>query len=150
MTSVADFDAVILDIGGTVVVEAAPATATGQLVVTYLPRVVEDLRLLSGRVRLAAATNTAVMTEADVRDLLRPHGVSDLLGVLVTSADVGAAKPDPTVLTAVLGRLDDMPPARALYIGDKDTDRLAAVAIGMPFAWAHPAGILAAIEHHGH
>lgn len=150
MSSATDFDAVILDMGGTLVVEAAPETPTGQLVVTYLPRVIDDLAVLAGQVRLAAATNTAVMTESDVRDLLGAHGVSDLLEVIVTSADVGAAKPDPAVLTVALERLDNMPPERALYIGDKDTDQLAASAIGMPFAWVHPAGILAAIEHHSH
>ncbi|MHB1549099.1 MAG: 5,6-dimethylbenzimidazole synthase, partial [Acidimicrobiales bacterium] len=139
-------DAVILDIGGTLVREAAPAAPTSGLIARSLPRVAEDLRILARSVRLAAATNTAVMSESDVRALLAPTGIDGLLEVVVTSADVGVAKPDPTLLRVALERLGGIAPDRALYIGDRATDEAAAKAAGMHFAPVHPAGVLAAVQ----
>lgn len=141
----ARLDAVVFDIGGTLVAEAPPGTPTTELVVTCLPHVLEDLAALRRVVRLGAATNTAVMSEADVRGLLAACGLSDLLEVLVTSRDVGAAKPDPTVLRVVLDRLG-VEPGRALFIGDQPTDAQAAAAIGMPYAEVVADGIAATID----
>ena len=138
--------AVVFDIGGTLVVEASPGTPVADLEVRCLAGVVTDLTDLSKHVRLAAATNTAVMTEHDVRMLLAPTGLDELLEVLVTSADVGADKPDPTVLHEVLARLGIDDPSRALYVGNLDTDETAARAAGMPYAAVHPDGIRAAID----
>lgn len=139
-------DAVVLDIGGTLVAEAPPGTPTAELELRCLPHVVDDLRVLARLVRLAAATNTAAMSEAGVRRLLAPSGLDDLLELVVTSADVGAAKPDPTVLLLALERLGGIPPGRALFIGDQPTDAEAAAAAGMPFASVHPDGVLAAMQ----
>lgn len=139
-------DALILDIGGTLVAEAAPGTPTADLEVTLLPGVLEDLRALGGTLRIGAATNTAVMTEADVRTLLVACGLDALLEVVVTSCDVGATKPDPLVLTAVLERLGGIAPERALFIGDQPTDAAAAAAIGMPYASIRPGGVAATVE----
>lgn len=141
----ASLDALILDIGGTLVAEAAPGTPTADLQVTLLPGVLEDLRALSATVRIAAATNTAVMREDDVRGLLVPSGLDALLEVLVTSCDVGAAKPDPRVLTTVLERLGGVAPSRALFIGDQPTDEAAAAAIGMPYAPILAEGVAATV-----
>jgi nicotinate-nucleotide--dimethylbenzimidazole phosphoribosyltransferase len=126
-----DVDAVLLDVGGTLVDEAAAGTAVSDLVATARPGVAEALRALSGQVRLAAVTNTAVMGEADVRALLDAAGL-DHFEAVITSADVGVAKPDPAPLHAALRRLNVMP-ERALYIGDRDDDRVAARAAGVGF-----------------
>ncbi|MGH9135805.1 MAG: HAD hydrolase-like protein [Acidimicrobiales bacterium] len=139
-------DAVVLDIGGTLVAEATPGTPTADLEVRCLPHVFDDLRVLARSVHLAAATNTAVMSEADIRRLLASSGLDDLLEVVVTSADVGAAKPDPTVLLVTLERLGGIPPDRALFIGDQPTDAEAAAVAGMPFAMVHRDGVLAAVQ----
>lgn len=139
-------DAVILDIGGTLVSEAAPVMPTSELIAHPLPGVVDDLRILSRSVRLAAATNTAVMSESDVRALLAPSGIDGLLEVVVTSADVGVAKPDPTVLLVTLERLGGIAPDRALYIGDRPSDEAAALAVGMHFAPIHSGGVLATVR----
>jgi nicotinate-nucleotide--dimethylbenzimidazole phosphoribosyltransferase len=128
-----DFDALLLDVGGTLVAEAAAGTAVADLRARPLPGVVESLRLLAGRVRLAAVTNTATMSADDVRALLTPVGIGEHLEYIVTSADVGAAKPDPAVIRAALELLD-MPAARALVIGDAITDGEAAMAAGASFA----------------
>ncbi|HEX2574845.1 MAG TPA: nicotinate-nucleotide--dimethylbenzimidazole phosphoribosyltransferase [Aquihabitans sp.] len=129
------FDAVVFDVGGTLVAEAAPGTPVDRLEVTYLdvaPRVLAALA--SAGLALGAMTDTSVMVEADVRALLGAGGVSDLLTALVTSVDVGAAKPDPAGLREVLARLGVTDPARALFVGDRAVDRGAAEAAGCAFA----------------
>jgi nicotinate-nucleotide--dimethylbenzimidazole phosphoribosyltransferase len=127
-------DAVLVDLGGTVVVEAAPGTPLADLQVELRPGVTDDLRAILHDVRLGAVTNTSVMTEADVRALLAEVGVDDLLEVLVTSVDAGAAKPDPAPLELALRRLGLDDPSRVLYVGDQPTDAAAAEAAGMPYA----------------
>ena len=119
-------DAVLVDLGGTVVVEAAPGTPVADLRVELRSGVIDDLRAILHDVRLGAVTNTAVMTEADVRALLADVGVDDLLEVVVTSVDAGAAKPDPAPLELALRRLGLDDPSRVLYVGDQPTDAAAA------------------------
>jgi nicotinate-nucleotide--dimethylbenzimidazole phosphoribosyltransferase len=84
------------------------------------------------------------MREPDVRALLARIGLDDLLEVVVTSCDVGAAKPDPAPITRALERLA-VAPARALYVGDRDVDRDAATAAGVSFT-ATDRGPVDAIE----
>src|SRR5688572_10298424 len=128
-----DFDALLLDVGGTLVAEAAAGTAVADLRARPLPGVVESLRLLAGRVRLAAVTNTATMSADEVRALLNPAGIGEYLEYIVTSADVGAAKPDPAVIRVALELLG-VPASRALVVGDAITDGEAALAAGASFA----------------
>jgi putative hydrolase of the HAD superfamily len=67
---------------------------------------------------------------------LAPHleraGLHDLFAEVVSSAEAGAAKPDPAVFAVALGRLG-VPPARALHVGDGDADREGAAAAGLAF-----------------
>ena len=129
------FDAVVFDIGGTLVQEAAPGTPVDRLAVTYLDGAPRMLAALAAAgLALGAVTDTSVMTEADVRSLLAAEGVTDLLTALVTSVDIGAAKPDPAGISEVLRRLDLTDPARVLFVGDRDVDLHAATAAGCGFA----------------
>jgi nicotinate-nucleotide--dimethylbenzimidazole phosphoribosyltransferase len=123
-------DAVLLDIGGTLVHEAAPGTAIEDLEVRLRDDVVDDLVWLGRTVRVGAVTDTAVLDEAAVRRLLEPSGLSERLEVLVTSVEAGAAKPDPTSIRLALERLGLDDPARILYIGDQPADEQAAEAAG--------------------
>ena len=127
-----DFDALLLDVGSTLVAEAPAGTAVADLRARPLPGVVELLRQLAGRVRLAAMTNTATMSADDVRALLTPIGIGEHLEYIVTSADVGAAKPDPAVIHVALELLG-VPAARALVVGDAITDGESAIAAGASF-----------------
>ena len=128
-------DAVVFDIGGTLVTEADTGTPIDALVVELRPGAVDDLHALAAAgLAVGAATNTAAMPEAEVRALLTPSGLADLLPVIATSVDAGADKPDPAVLHLALERLGVTDPARALYVGDRDIDGAAAAAAGMPFA----------------
>jgi len=139
-----DIDAFLFDIGGTLVAEAPPHTPVAELHAEVRPGVVETLRGLAEDHRIAAVTNTATMREVDVRKLLEPVGLNALLEVVVTSVDVGAAKPDPASLNEAIRRLG-IPAGRAVYVGDAPGDQLAAVAAGMHFV-ATDRGIADAIE----
>jgi nicotinate-nucleotide--dimethylbenzimidazole phosphoribosyltransferase len=138
-TSLQQIDAIVFDIGGTLVHEASAGTATDQVEVRTRGDVVAVLGALRrGGMRLGALTDTSVWHEADVRALLGPCGLDELLEVLVTSMDVGAAKPDPVGLRLVLDRLGVADPARALVIGDRACDADVAEAVGCPFVMVDP------------
>ncbi len=130
------FDAVVFDIGGTLVQEAAPGTPVDRLAVTYLDHAPRLLTALAAAgLALGAVTDTSVMTEAVVRSLLEAEGVTTLLTALVTSVDIGAAKPDPAGIVEVLRRLALTDATRVLFVGDREVDSDAAAAAGCAFAW---------------
>jgi putative hydrolase of the HAD superfamily len=52
---------------------------------------------------------------------------------VITSAEAGAAKPDPAVFELALSRLGVDDPARAVHVGDSDADAEGAAAAGMRF-----------------
>jgi len=129
--------AVLFDIGGTLVDPAPPATPVAELEPVFLPGVLRTLRALAPHVRLGAVTDTSVMTEADVRAALGGE-VSDLLEAIVTSFDMGAAKPHPKGLRTALGQLGISDPQTAVFVGDTSVDREVAEALGMPFVLVGP------------
>lgn len=133
MTALA-LQAVLFDVGGTLVVEAPPTTPTGELKVELFPGVLDGLLALSRHVHVGAVTNTAVMTECDVRGLLRPSGLDQLLEVVVTSVDVGVSKPDPAPIVAAMDLLGLVDPRRVLFVGNNDVDEVAAARAGTAFA----------------
>ena len=128
-----DLDAVLLDIGDTLIAEADPGTPTAHLRAVAMPGVLDAVRALAARVRVGAVTNTTVMREADVRSLLAAAELDELLEVVVTSVDVGVAKPDPKPILEALRRLG-VSPDRTLFVGDRPSDGEAAHAAGTRFA----------------
>jgi len=144
MKRLEDIDAVLFDVGGTLVSEAPPGTPVAELRADPRPGAIETLRGLARHHRIAAVTDTSAMREAEVHELLEPVGLGGLLEAVVTSVDVGAAKPDPRPLTEALRRLG-VEPGRAVYVGDAASDRDAAAAAGVGFA-AVDRGIAEAIE----
>lgn len=127
-----DFDAVLFDVGGTLVREAEPVTPIDELDVQPLPGALEVLRDLATHQRLGAVTDTAVMDEAKVRSLLATVGIDALLEAVVTSHDIGAAKPAPDGVLEACRRLG-VAPARTLFVGNRVADRDAAAAAGTAF-----------------
>jgi nicotinate-nucleotide--dimethylbenzimidazole phosphoribosyltransferase len=127
-------DAVLVDIGGTIVEQSPPGTAVTDLEVSLRESAIEDLTWLLETVRLGAVTNTSIMDEAQVRRLLTPSGVSALLEVVVTSVDVGVEKPDPKPILTALEQMGLEQPERVLYIGDQPEDEAAAAAAGVLYA----------------
>jgi HAD superfamily hydrolase (TIGR01509 family) len=71
---------------------------------------------------------------------LRRLGLDDL--AVITSAEVGAPKPDPAVFLRALELLR-VRPERALHVGDSESDESGARSAGMHFA---PAPLAAAAE----
>jgi nicotinate-nucleotide--dimethylbenzimidazole phosphoribosyltransferase len=124
---------ILFDIGDTLVRAAAPGTPVDDLRVTPLDGALPTLGALARSFRLGAVTDTSVMTEADVRAALAGSGLGELLEVIVTSHDIGAAKPDPRGIVAALDRLDGRP-QETLFVGDADVDAGAARAAGVAFA----------------
>jgi nicotinate-nucleotide--dimethylbenzimidazole phosphoribosyltransferase len=134
LTALAEqFDVVLLDVGGTLVAEASLDTRVDALRADPLPGVCDTLRSLTGTVRLAAVTNTSVMRSDDVGGLLTAVGLADFFEVIITSVDVGAAKPDPAPVRAALRQLG-VAAERALFVGDRPSDRDAARSAGVHFA----------------
>lgn len=95
-----------------------------------LPRVPEALARLA-----AHGLALAVVADWDygLHEHLGTHRLGHYFAAVVTSAEVGAAKPSPAPFLAALDRLG-VEPARALHVGDHPKDEEGAAAAGMHFA----------------
>jgi putative hydrolase of the HAD superfamily len=85
-------------------------------------------RLRAAGLRLAVVANW----DMALPEWLQGLGVADRFEAIITSAEAGAAKPDPAPFLLALRRLG-VEPARALHVGDEDADRDGAAAAGMRF-----------------
>ena len=79
-------------------------------------------------ISLACVANWDVSLHEELRRL----GVSQIFGVVVTSADVGVAKPDPAIFAHALSTLG-VDPSRGVHVGDESVDSEGAIAAGMRF-----------------
>ena len=97
-----------------------------------VPGALETLASLRAR-----GLDLAVVSNWDVGlpEHLERLGAHALFSTIVTSAEAGAAKPDPAVFRLALERLG-VEPERALHVGDEDEDERGAAAAGMKFAAA--------------
>jgi FMN phosphatase YigB (HAD superfamily) len=95
-----------------------------------LPRVPEALARLA-----AHGLALAVVADWDygLHEHLGTHRLGHYFAAVVTSAELGAAKPSPASFLAALDRLG-VEPARALHVGDHPKDKEGAAAAGMHFA----------------
>jgi putative hydrolase of the HAD superfamily len=100
----------------------------GALEFSPYPDVVPALRELRERgLTLVVASNW----DCSLPEWLRPAGILELVDGVVTSAEVGAAKPSPRVFQRALA-VAGVDPARALHVGDKvDNDIDGAEAAGV-------------------
>ena len=100
----------------------------GALEFTPYPDVEPALRELRERgTTLVIASNW----DCSLPDWLGPAGILDLVDGVVTSAEVGAAKPSPRVFERALG-IAGVEPGEALHVGDKvDNDVEGAAAAGV-------------------
>ena len=89
------------------------------------------LRALSRRYRLGVVSNFY----GNLATVCHEAGLSPFLTVVVDSACVGYAKPDPRIFFTALAELR-VDPAQALFVGDSlGRDMAGARAIGMPHVW---------------
>jgi phosphoglycolate phosphatase len=74
--------------------------------------------------------------EAAVRIAVELYGLDRHLDVVVGRDTVEGVKPDPEPLVHAADRLG-VPPHRALFVGDSESDSVAARRAGMDFQWVH-------------
>jgi putative hydrolase of the HAD superfamily len=100
----------------------------GALEFTAYPDALPALRELRERgLRLVVASNW----DCSLGEWLRPLGIAELVEGVVTSAEVGAAKPSPRVFERALA-VAGIEPREALHVGDKvDNDVAGAAAAGV-------------------
>ena len=104
----------------------------GAIAFEPMPGAVETVAGLRARgLELAVVSNWDV----GLAEHLERIGAASLFSAIVTSAEAGAAKPDPAVFRLALERLG-VEPARALHVGDEPEDEEGARAAGMRFAHA--------------
>ena len=100
----------------------------GALEFTPYPDALPALRELRGRgLALVVASNW----DCSLPEWLRPAGILELVDGVVTSAEVGAAKPSPRVFERALA-VAGVDPVHAVHVGDKvDNDIEGAAAAGV-------------------
>jgi nicotinate-nucleotide--dimethylbenzimidazole phosphoribosyltransferase len=131
------FEAVFFDVGNTLVEQANPGTPVSELRTVVLPGVHQAIEKLRTVTRLGIVSNTTVMTEQDLRSLLSTEGLSSCFELVVATADLGVHKPSPLPLlhaASVMG----VDASRCLYVGDIESDAIAAHAAGMEFCYTGP------------
>jgi putative hydrolase of the HAD superfamily len=108
--------------------EFAPAFV-GALVFRPLDGVVPALtRLRRAGLELACVSNWDV----GIGEQLDRAGLSGFLSTIVSSAEIGAEKPDPRVFAAAVDRLG-VSAGRTLHVGDDEADQAGAAAAGLGF-----------------
>ena len=85
--------------------------------------------------RLGLALAVVSNWDVGLPEHLERLGIAHLFSTVVTSAEAGAAKPDPAAFRLALDRLG-VEPGRALHVGDEAEDAEGAAAAGMRFAEA--------------
>lgn len=103
----------------------APEQYVGALVYRFLPGALETVAALRRR-----GLSVAVVSNWDIGLVGR---LASLGLPVLTSAEAGAAKPDPRLFRLALERLG-VRAERALHVGDRDEDERGARAAGMRFA----------------
>ena len=93
------------------------------------PQVKETLNALRPKYLTAIATNRGLTMPRVLKD----HALEDLFDYVVTSMDVKEPKPHPECIQKILERFS-VDPKEAVYIGDAESDRLAAERSGTHFA----------------
>jgi putative hydrolase of the HAD superfamily len=85
-------------------------------------------RLRGAGLALACVSDWDIGLPAALADI----GLDHLFALVLTSAEVGAEKPEPALFAAALERLG-VEAGRALHVGDGEGDRVGAAAAGMGF-----------------
>jgi HAD superfamily hydrolase (TIGR01509 family) len=93
------------------------------------PGMRELLGELRGRYHLAVMSNTSRRNFG--RYLVERRGLDDIFEVVVSSAEIGAAKPEAAIYRVTLERLN-IQPGQALFIDDLARNTRAAEALGIP------------------
>jgi nicotinate-nucleotide--dimethylbenzimidazole phosphoribosyltransferase len=141
------YDAVIFDVGNTLVRQSNPGTPVGDLRPELLTGVAETIAALHRKVKLGIVSNTTSMTSADLKHHLAAVGIGEAFDFVLATADLGVHKPDPQPLKVALGALG-VTAEVTLYVGDNEIDRIAAERAGMGFTFTGP-NLFESLVRHG-
>ena len=124
--------AILFDMGDTLLVEDADLTQPiWQGEIELVPHAEELLAALHGKYRLAIVSNTKSNREADLRAILARVDLEKYFDCILTSTDMGSAKPEAPIYNRALELLQ-VTPAEAVMIGDKlETDIRGANRLGI-------------------
>ena len=131
------FDCVLFDLGNTLIAQENPGTPYQDLKVQVLPGVQQLLDELTGKVKLGIVSNTKTIMAADIHAKLATVGLDKYFQSIIATAEFGTHKPDPAPIVAAIEQLQSTA-GRTLYVGDIETDKQAAQAAGVHFAYAGP------------
>jgi nicotinate-nucleotide--dimethylbenzimidazole phosphoribosyltransferase len=131
------YDAILFDVGNTLVEQSLPGTPLDEVKVIVLRGVVATVSALDGRIAMGLVSNTSEMGAASIRSFLDSVDLGSPFPVIVATAELGIHKPDPAPLVEAARQLG-VDPARCLYVGDVETDLLAATRAGMNFCFSGP------------
>ena len=92
------------------------------------PRMRELLGRLQGRYKLALLSNASMWLGTGLSE---QYQLGDAFDVVIISALVGLAKPDPAIYELTLARMD-LPAEATLFIDDRERNTQAAEALGIP------------------
>jgi HAD superfamily hydrolase (TIGR01509 family) len=113
--------------------DARFASAAAEAPPPLYPGIADALRAARRRrISLGVATNLPAWM---VRPMLAAAGLSAAFAAIVDYGATRRHKPNPEPLLVCAARIG-VPPARSFYVGDVETDALAALSAGMGFAWA--------------
>ena len=102
-----------------------------------VPGALALLQALRPHYRIGIITNNRTAEQADK---LRFLGMTNLVDALITSEDVGVAKPDPRIFHAALQQLDARPEETVLVGDNWGADVLGAQAVGIRPLWLNRMG----------
>ncbi|MDQ8045364.1 MAG: HAD-IA family hydrolase [Solirubrobacteraceae bacterium] len=124
--------------------ERAYSVLAGLIRFEVLPTSRESLtRLRRAGISIAVVSNW----DASLRGTMLAVGLAGHVDAVVSSAEVGRAKPDPALLARGLELLGGVDPSQAVMVGDHAVDHAAAAALGMPSLLVEPgSGIAAAVD----
>jgi len=125
------YDAILFDVGNTLVLQNNPGLSFDELKVEVLPGVLGLLEKLSNK-RLAIVSNSKVLNSAQILSKLAEVDLHKYFELCISSLDVGEEKPSPLPLQTALTQMK-VSPDKALYVGDQLIDKQAALATGMDF-----------------
>ena len=129
------YKAIIFDLGNTLIAGDYSGKPVQERNIILMNGVTELISKLSGRVRLAIVSNTHEITSEQIKAKLAEVDLSEKFEVIIATAEIGVHKPDPKPIEVALKKLN-LPPEVCLYVGDLESDRIAALAAGVDFIFS--------------
>jgi len=131
------YDAVIFDLGNTLIEQANPGTPLDQLTITLRPGVRRLLEDISGELKVAIVSNTTSISAKDIEEKLASISLDKYFQLIIATSEIGIHKPDPYPIQKAIKDLE-VEASRTLYIGDLAGDKQSALAAGSDFMYSTP------------